>query len=271
MRLRKLSPLLLVLSSSCLLADDPDPFVDLRLDALTQYNHRGMVQNETGVVQGEMNVNLAAAGDSELDLRAWANLDLDSDTGDSWFPDGHGGEVTEAQYSATFSRQVNDTTISFGIFNYSLLNGSEFQQNDAMLADPRGPTTEVFARIAQDLSGLVPAIIVHYDIDEVEDFYVEGNLRYNHAFSESVTGGIEGHIGWSGEDHSEWAYGVDEEGFSDWRVGGDIAFAVSENMTLRGMIAYGQIYNIEIRDWFDDDIGIDDKNLWGGVGITWSF
>jgi len=291
MSLRKLSPLFVVLSSSCLLAPDPDPLVDLRLDALSQYNHRGMVQNETGVLQGEMNVNVATKGEGELDLRSWANLDLDSDTGDAWFPDGHGGEITEAQYSATFTKSFDETSVSVGIFNYSVLNGAEFQQNTAMLADDRAPTTEVFARVAYDLLGalltepvvsLTPALIVHYDIDEVEDVYAEVNVRLGStlarllgsaepgSWQEKLGFGVDVHLGYSGEDHSLWAYGFEEAGFSDVRGSADVSYAVTEQVAVRGMIAGGTIIDSDLRDWFDV-IGIDKTNFWGSLGVTWSF
>ena len=294
MSLRKLSPVLLVLTTSCLIQPDQPALVDFRVDALTQYNHRGMVQNDTGVLQGDMNVNLAVKGEGELDIRAWANMDLDSDTGDAWFPDGHGGEVTEAQYSATYTKSFDEASLSVGIFNYSVLNGSEFQQNTAMLADDRGPTTEVFARLGYDLTQaffdqvpvtVTPAFIFHYDIDEVEDLYAEGNLRFGAVLSqvlgwfsaedqaewtENLSFGIEGNIGYSGDDHSLWAYGFAEEGFSDWRVSGDVSYAITDETTLRAMVSYGQIINSDLRDWFDI-IDIDNENVWGGLGITWSF
>ena len=123
------------------------------------------LQNEKGVAQGSMEVNLPLKDQGELAIGSEASMDLHNDTGDAWFPDGHAGEVTESELTARYSNEWAGFDWTFGIDNYNLMNGAEFAVGTAFGA--RGPTTELFLSLSHD-GFVVPALSIHYDIDEVD-------------------------------------------------------------------------------------------------------
>jgi hypothetical protein len=253
--------------SSCIVAQDSPVLVDLEADYLTQKNFRGMVQNETGVAQGSMAVDLPLVDQGDLVLASEASMDLSNDPGDAWFPEGHGGEVTEADLSARYSNEWAGFDWTLGIVNYNLMNGAEFAQATALGA--RGPTTELFVAVSRAWF-IEPALAVHYDIDEVEDVYVRGSLGKVFPIGEKWALGAEVGLGWSGEDMSLWNYGLAESGFADLGASVELAWSLSETTSLRALVAGSTIVDSSLQDWFDL-IGIETDNVWAGLGATWSF
>ena len=82
------------------------PSVDLSADAATQYNHRGMPQNTTGVLQPAATITLPSLSEEFMTLSAWGNLDLQDDVGATWFPDGNALRLSEIDYVGSYSRRV---------------------------------------------------------------------------------------------------------------------------------------------------------------------
>lgn len=254
--------------SACIVAPDAQPLVDVRADLLTQFNHRGMVQVDAPVFQGEMALNLPGLDEDEYNLRVFGNMDLENDTGDAWFPDGHGGEFTEVDLMGSYSRSVGGVDLTGGLFYYGLENGSEFATGPAFGA--RGPTKELFATASGEVLGLIPAFTIHYDFDEVEDFYIEAGVLKSLTLSESFGLDLALNLGWSGADESLWNYGLAESGFSDLRGEARLSYFLDARTTLRALLAAGTIVDSDLSDWFDV-IGIDSQNVWGGLGVTWTF
>ena len=270
MSLRALAAVLLASAlSGCFVTPTQESpvLVDLTADYLTQKNFRGMVQNEKGAALGSMEVNLPLKDQGELAIGSEASMDLHNDTGDAWFPDGHAGEVTESELTAKYSNEWGGFDWTFGIDNYNLMNGAEFAAGTAFGA--RGPTTELFLSVSH-AGFVVPALSIHYDIDEVEDVYVRGSVGKVFALSEAWSLDAEIGLGWSGEDMSLWNYGLAESGFADLGASLQLAYALSDRTTLRALVAGSTIVDSTLSDWFDL-IGIDSDNLWAGLGATWSF
>ncbi len=269
MRPRALPALLACsLLPACIIAPDAVPIVDVRADLLTQYNHRGMPNVDAPVLQGEMALNLPGLGEDEYDLRAWGNMNLENDTGDAWFPDGHGGQFTESDLVGSYSRPLGEFDLTAGIFYYGIADGAEFATGPAF--GPRGPTAEVFASLSREVLGCLPNLTIHYDFDEVEDFYIEGGVLKSLSLSERFGLDLAVNLGWSGADESLWNYGLDEAGFADLRGTAGLSYFLDDRTTLRALLAASTMVDSDLSDWFDV-IGIDPENVWAGLGVTWTF
>jgi|SRR5688572_21583024 len=255
------------LTAACAVAEDARVAVDLSVEAASQFNHRGMPQNENAVLQPEMRVGLPLADGSGIEVVTWGNLDLTDDTGDAWFPGDNQGRFSELDYTLAWSRELAGFAVSLGVVHYAILNGSEFVAGPA--GTERGPTSEVFAVVARPILAVDPFLELHYDVDEVEDLYVKGGVGATFELGESWWTELEVAQGWSGEDQSLWNYGFPEAGWADLGAAASLFYQFDEFTTLHLELHGSTILDSELQDWFDV-IGIESDNLWAAVGIAWS-
>ncbi len=253
--------------AGCVVAKDAQVAVDLNVEAATQYNHRGMPQNEEGVLQPEMRVGLPTADGGGLDVVTWGNLDLTDESGDAWFPDDNQGRFSEIDSTLAYSRTLGGFDVALGVVHYAILNGSEFVSGPA--GSPRSPTTELFASVTHPVWGFDPFFELHYDIDEVEDLYLKGGVGKTIELGASVWTELSASLGWSGEDESLWNYGFPEAGFADLGASAAVFYQIDPVTTAHVKVSASTIVDSELQDWFDV-IGIDSENIWAAIGIGWS-
>ena len=218
---------------------------------------------------------MPASGTGSLSIGAWGNVNMRDDTGDAWFPDGAAGDITEARYFGRYARKFGGTDVAFALTNYTLTQGSEFVLGPAQ--GVRGATNEASVTVSHDslFLGITPRLEVHYDYDEVEDFYVRGGLARSFPIGEKLALDLDLHLAYSGSDQSEWTYGIAESGLAD--LGGEVrlAYPLAENWTLALFVGGSTLIDSDIRDWFtvltDSGLPIDADNLWVGLGSSWNY
>jgi hypothetical protein len=256
--------------------------VDLSLLASTQFNRRGMIQNERGVLQGEVKTRLPVVWGGSLQFKTWGNMDLTDGTGDAWFPDGHGGEFTEVDLTASYARKLGPLDASAGVTSYVLPAGSEF------LNGSRGTTSELFAALGSDLFpgklyGFYVLFAAYYDPHKVDGYYLNGGIFKGWDLAEKLRLHLGGSLGYSDKNHSLWTYGQAQEGFTDLRGTLALEYAIAENTTIAAGVAASTILHGVIRDWIrtraiverapDGSLrrGIDTDTVWYTLGVHWRF
>ncbi len=269
----------LLVTGGCLLNKNQSIIVRSSARIASQHNHRGMVQVEKGVAQGDLNVDLPLAlPNSETDLgfltlSSWANLNLQDDTGKAWFPQGQGGKFSEidltAQYSPNLSEFGIPVNAAVGVLAYILPNGSDFPNG------VRGSTTEFFMMISkplfeQEIYSFTPSIRMDYDPDEVDGFYFVGEINKGIQINDLFRVDLGVGLGYSEENHSDWTYGVDAAGLADLRGTAALTYIFDEATTVTLGLGASTIIDSEIRDWFDL-IDIDSENFWVSLGVGWTF
>ena len=254
----------------CFLSTEESPFLRLSSDVATQYNRRGMVMNEKGVLQSELDLGLATKVEGTLNVNLWTNVDLQNDTGRSWFSDGQGGRITQFDTTISYSETYRGVDVAYGISNYDFARGPSFPNG------PRNGSIEAFASfgtdlgsVSKELSDLYPFLVVHYDFDEADDLYVEGGLSHGTALADDIFLSTDVQIGFSGSDHSYYAYGVRESGLADARATVTATYNQSPQVTLRARLGASTIIDGDIEDQFDA-IGIESDNAWLSLGLDWS-
>ena len=257
------------LASACLFEEGTVPAWELGATALTQYNHRGMVMNEEGVVQLDSTISMPVEAGGDFAFRTFGNVDIHNDTGDAWFPNGHGGKFTEIDFSVAYTEQLGSLLLTSGLISYVLPNGQEF--NDKNGVGPRGETKEAFVRAATDLEGFEPFAMVFYDYDEAEGFYVTGGVRKWIELDDQLSAELQASLAYSDEDASLWAYGIEDAGFADLTATGTLWYQHDVHTALRLVLGAASIVDSEIDEWFDDVLGIDSDNVWVGLGVTWNY
>lgn len=264
-----LLPLVSCLTACLVVPEGSKPSVGLGVTAASQYNFRGIPNNENGVVQGEAIVDLPTKAETgTLRLRAWSNFDLTNDTGDAWFPDGHGGEPSQIDLSAAYSERFQGFDMTFALVSYALQNPDDFALAPS---GERGETKELVGEFGRStVADVYAKLALHKDIDESSGWYANLGLsrafqvRENWAASTSVS------LGYSDKRQSDWNYGLREAGLADLRVSALLSYLLDQNTEIVLGLNASKMLDSDLQDWFDL-IGLESTNVWGSLGVVWSY
>lgn len=274
-RIRLAAVALCLLGPSCVVPDSATPSLSIAVDAATKYVHRGMVQNEEGVIQPSSVLVLPAKKGGSIVLRSWANMDLSNDTGDAWLPDGHAGKYSQIDFNLFYVQELDDLTITSGFTSYMLPNGLEFPFGE------RGQTSEFMVegvyQLSEAFQSVQPFFAVHYDYDEVNGFYLRGGAKHTHALNEETSLTTAVSIGWMDDDMVFWNYAdPNNSGLADATLRATVDHTLAPHVTLTGFAEYSTVVDSDLRDWFDSlqsasIDGVDPDQLYAGVGVRWSY
>lgn len=259
------------LVSSCIVTEDARPDLVVGVDVASAYVHRGMVQNEEGVIQPTVDVSLPAKQEGRIILRTFANMDLSNDTGDAWLPNGHAGKFSQIDYNLLYEQKLGDSVlVTGGFINYNLPNGTEFPFGE------RGATSEFMLsglyQLPKKWLSLRPSMTIHYDFDEVDGFYIEGGLNHSYELTEETSVHTSLGLGWMDGDQTFWNYGIPDDvgGLADARARVTVDHEIRPGTVLTGFAAYSRVMDSELQDWFDL-IQIDSNQTYAGLGVRWIF
>jgi len=228
--------MLIVFSAGNVFADDVTAAVDVN----SAYVWRGITFNDGMVVQPS--VDVASGG---FAFNVWGNLDADDDYDITL----ESGEFSEIDLTASYGFTVKSVSFTVGYIEY------------LFPAVAGSGTREVFGSIGiEPVKGLTTVVDVYWDFDEVEDYYVSVNLGYSRDISDKLSMDVSASAGYAGEDMSAGT----KDGFHDYNISLGLGYAATDALSVSGFIAYA--------DSFDDDVLPDqDVDLYGGVGVSYSF
>jgi hypothetical protein len=265
---------LVVLLGGCKFIEKPKPTVNVDVTFLTQYNHRGMVQNENPVMQPSLNLAVPDDVGGTIGVGVFGNLNLTNSAGDAWQPTGQGGRFSEIDLTGRYSHNiVGPVDATAGVVSYVLPSGTQFLRGTVI----RGTTSEAFIESGANLFkgslfSFRPLVRFNYDVDEVNGYYVQGGLSKGVPLAFLIDGlrfEVRGMVGYSDEKHAEWTYGLKEDGFSDFLGTGAFSYALTDKITITAGVSGASIIDRDLRDWFDI-IRIEKDNVWGFVGLGWT-
>jgi len=261
----------LSLCAGCLVVPEgAAPAVSVDASVASQFNFRGMTNVDAWVAQTEAIIDLPTKVEQgTLSVRAWANWDLENDAGDAWFPGGHAGEPSQIDTQVSYTETYLGYDFTSGIVSYALQNGDDF----ARAPDgERGETKELFFVVQRPtVWELVPALRVHYDIDEVEGWYWNASVSRGFPVREDMVVGSRVSLGYADADQADWLYGIDQGGLADLQLHGGLEYFLDQNTTLRLGLNFSTILEDDVRDWLEDDIDIDADAFWAALGVTWAY
>ncbi|HEX5050885.1 MAG TPA: hypothetical protein VFZ65_03855 [Planctomycetota bacterium] len=262
--------LLLVAASGCFVAKDKQPGVSMGVALPSKFVHRGMTLVDKPVLQPDLAVVLPVADTTDtVGVEVEANIDLYNGTGNAWFPDGHGGHITQFEVIADYTHKFGDLTVRGGVHNYNLANGIEFIAGSPA-GSQRGDTTEAFVLASMDVLEATPYFSWNYDFVEVDSSYYRGGLTEDFELAKGWKLTLDGSLGYAGSGQSQWMYGIATSGFADLRGEAVVAWDYDERTTIDFGLHGSLIVDSQIKDWFQL-IGVDDDVIWVSVGMTWSF
>ena len=252
-----------VSGSSCVFSSEERPAVDVNLQAASEYVFRGQIMTERPVLQAESALQMATKDGGTATVAAWGNLDLTDHTGASWFDPGHGGEFTQTDFVASYGRSFGEVDAALGLRYYGWPN------HEAFPFQPFPSTTEMFLRVGSDLDGWRPAIVLHYDVDEIESVYVLTELAHTVTLNKTMRLELRVGLGWSDDEHSVWLYRTPGSAFSDLGADATLVVDLDEITRLRVGVHGSTIVDDDLRSWFDDNSDAD--TVWFSAGVGWAW
>ncbi|MEZ6038636.1 MAG: hypothetical protein R3F29_14230 [Planctomycetota bacterium] len=256
--------------TGCFVAEDARPQVGLATDASSKFVHRGMTMVDKFVLEPQLVVALPTVTGDSLRFTAKGHANLNSDTGNAWFPDGHAGRFSQVDFVADYQRNfgsfagIDDVTVRGGVFNYVLPNGQEFPNGE------RGTTSEVFVTVSATVLEATPYISWHYDFDEVRAPYYRGGLTETFDFGKGFSLVLDGSLGYATSAQSSWMYAIDASGWADLRGSATLNYQYDPRTTLSVSANGSRIVDTEINDWFQQ-IDIDADPIWFTFGVAFAF
>ena len=234
------------------------PEVDGSLTASSQYNFRGVPQNDRGVLQPEVGITVPISSDANAGFAVWGNLDVGDDTGGAIFPDGNGGRLSEIDFTGSISRQLGSTDLSVGVISYNFPNGVG------------SSTTELHTMIAWELFGFTPTLAAFYDFDAVDGLYINGGLSRSNRVTNNLSVELGLSAGFTDRDHALTYYGSGSAGAADLFGTANVSYLYNDAVTASVSLSGSTLIKDELRDAVDRE-GIDSDNLWIGLNLGWKF
>ena len=245
-----------------------DAGVDLVVNS--HYVWRGQVLNDEPVFQPSVTVSKGG-----FSFNWWGNLNLtDKITGDEF-------EFSEHDIGISYARPcpLTGAEVTLGLVSYDFPNAA---------ADPAAigsealtkNTHEVYLSYSLAEVLLAPTLLVSYDFNLVDDFYV--NLAVSHSFDlvEKLSLDLEASMGFGGKDYNAFYFGFEpEEGeaivndsaaLNDGNLAVGLTYAFSETLSLGGKVQYTALLDSDIKkgaEANDDETDV----VYGGVTLSSSF
>lgn len=217
-------------------------------DLNSAYVWRGQTFNDGLVVQPSVDIVKGGFG-----LNVWGNLDLEDYDNrlDS-------GEFSEVDLTASYVFELDAADLGIGYIEYLFPKTKRSGQQG---------TREIYGSLGVPLPlGVSMALDLYYDFDEVNDLYINLGFDYTYAFTEQLSLGAGVSIAYAGDEYCA----DDSAGLYDYNFSVSGSFALDEALSVSAFIKY--------TDSLDDDNLADmdqggalDVNLYGGIGVAYSF
>ncbi len=216
--------------------------VTTAIDVNSAYVWRGITFNDGVVVQPSVDV---AAGN--FGLNVWGNLDMDDydDSLDS-------GEFSEIDLTLTYAIEAGPVGLTAGYIEYL------FPTTDVGGAEG---TREIFLdACVEPADGISTGITGYYDIDEVEDYYLNAYAGYGMSLDSGLGIDFGASVGYAGEDSAPGG----ESGFQEYTLTMGLGYEINDMISVSATLGY--------TDAIDDDVLPEqDVDIFGGAGIAVAF
>ena len=225
--------------------------ISTSLGFCTDYVWRGLVINDTPVLQPSLTASLKIAKVGAFSLNLWGNYD---------FTDANGtkNRLSEIDYTASYAFPNGPFGLELGIIHYTF----------PVTTDEA--TTEAYIRAAYELDEipLTFSLSVFYDFDEIKGFYLLGKIessitlipKLDLDFSFSASYGDYAYV---------WRYfGWDESLFLDGVVSAILTYKISERVSLSAGGQYMFLFNGPFGQFLSES---NRKKFTGTISLNYDF
>ena len=241
-------------------AGGQEPEISAELALYSSYVFRGMVVNNDSVLQPQMTIEHYG-----VSFNMWGNYNLGTDK------DGVSSDLNEVDYTLAyaFPLAIDDLSLSIGMAHYAF-------PNVTVGGAAAEATTELFVKgtlntLADLAVPVIPSLTLYGDVDEVNGTYVLFDVRVPYALTEvlSAEGFFTAGYGNTSYNDAYFATGIDA-GWTDYSLGGNLTYAVSENLSASLNLTYSMVEGGAIQRGADAKYEADQK-VWGGLSVAYDF
>ena len=259
-RFNKLPFLCLIFAPACVTVTEP-PKIDSELRVHSQHVFRGVSQTDGKVVQAINEWTLDLGEGQLFSLGAFVNADGTNDSGDGAFPDGNGGQITRVEFEPKWTWDLGGDTVSAGLVNRTHPN-----------IDGLGDTTEAILdwRPGFQLMSYQPMVKLYYDLEDGDGMYSQFGISRSYEMAPGWRLGTSFDLSHADSDQAAILYRTERAGFGDFTAQAVLSWERSSNLELTASIAASTIVSNHLGESLEAD-GLDDTNLWLGVGMSWNF
>lgn len=216
---------------------------------------RGTPLSLEPVTQADLSVNTPLANGATFSLVTWYSAQLTNRTGDAFFPDGHGGEITELDLVANYAQNIRGVDVSFGGIAYTY-------------PEVRESTREAYLGGALDAFGLAHAVTAYYDIDRGDDFYLQYQATRSIALDEQWNAALAVLLGYMSDGQALLYFGRKSSGLSDLLLTGTLTYQFDENTSFFLKGSGVTVPDDELEQALDQN-GLEDSGVWLTLGAAW--
>lgn len=245
--------------------------------AWSKYIWRGQVYTDDPVLQPALDVST----DFGLGFNAWMNIDLtDVNSTPGNDTQGYPGEI--------------DFTVYYGLPLDGVLQ-AEIGAATYVIAEPAsaaGTTADCYLKLSLDPATAgdswvahlpTPYVAAYYEFLEIDDFYFSFGLEKSVDFTETVSLTLGANIGYGLKGYNAFFFdasdaveegapyeGAEEDAFNDLNVTAELAWKVTEKVTLALMAQYTTLIEDPVQSSAELLFG-DDSWFIGGAKASWAF
>ncbi|OGV45952.1 MAG: hypothetical protein A2X46_07190 [Lentisphaerae bacterium GWF2_57_35] len=225
------------------------------LDAayFSSYVWRGQVLNDESVLQPAFTTTT----DFGLSLNAWGNMDL-TDQFDNR------GELSEVDLTVSYALPLEGLVgVEVGVIEYLFPKEGNFEEHHDL------DTREFYGKVSIDVVS-APTLAVYYDADEVDGAYGTAGVSHSFDLVEKLTLDVAASIGVGSKDYNEYYFAEDSLALNDINGSAGLSYAVTEKLSLSGVLQYTFLPDSKISDGAEEIFGKDDR-LFVGVSASYGF
>ena len=234
--------------------------MDVKLDVVSQYNFRGVVQNEKPVVQPYGSVRVPLGPDSGVGAAVWANADIYDDTGDSTFPDGNGQSFSEIDTSLTYFQHAGGVEYAIGAVNYAYPTNSRATPSQ----------TDAYATAEWEASGWGNAFAAYYSLNDFGGLYLRADFSRGWKINQRTRFDLGLGVGYSDSDNSLFYYGVAADGLADVSLTGSLGYSFDKRTSGAFYVTAIQVTESDLEDSLEAQ-GLEAGNIIAGVSMSWAY
>jgi hypothetical protein len=216
------------------------------VDWMSQYVWRGLQLSDEWVFQPSIDFGYGPAS-----FNFWANWDSDTE------------EMNETDLTLNYTYAVDKLSVDVGYIYYSL--------------DSTDDTMEFYAAAAYDFI-VSPSLTVYWDVDEGGGLYIVLAADYSRELAEQVTFdfGISASYLVDNKIVGVDANGKEYSDFHDFNVHGGLTYAVTDELSIGGMVAYAFALSDDAEDAMKSTSEAvtgdrEDDVVYGGVSLSLAY
>lgn len=174
----------------------------------------------------------------------WGNMELTGWKSESQGKMSDGYEFNEIDFIGSYGNSWNKFNYEVGIMYYIYPNTHHSNRKLQGWDHGTDPTREAYLSLSYDWT-VSPFLNVVYDFDEASGTYLKWGASYSQDIFEiqekPVSMTLTAGMGWASENYASYNYGGRESGFTDWFVDLSTSYALTDNISLGGHIAYSDL------------------------------